>query len=217
MVPGRRWEWVKRALDRTAATVGLIFLSPVLVLVATAILLEDGWPVFFRQERVGRNFRPFQLVKFRSMRANPGGARITAGHDPRITRLGRFLRRYKIDELPQLWNVVKGEMSLVGPRPEVPEYVTAGDPCWQAILQVRPGITDLASLVYRDEEEILARQSNPEQYYRESVLPEKQALNLQYLRSASLRLELKLILRTIHYSMAPAGFDAHRVRSEFSE
>jgi lipopolysaccharide/colanic/teichoic acid biosynthesis glycosyltransferase len=213
----RRVEWAKSAFDRAAAALGLVLLSPALLAVATVVLVDDGWPVFFLQERMGRDFRRFRLLKFRSMRVGASGTRITAGGDARVTRSGRFLRRYKIDELPQLWNVLTGDMSLVGPRPEIPEYVVPGDHAWLAVMQVKPGITDLASLLYRDEEGILSRQNNPERYYRESILPAKLKLNVRYLRGASFWLDLKLILLTVRYSFVPASVDPSRILLRFPQ
>jgi lipopolysaccharide/colanic/teichoic acid biosynthesis glycosyltransferase len=177
----------------------LLILSPVLLLVALLIKLDSQGPVFFRQERIGRNFRPFSIYKFRTMvvDAPQRGAAITAGGDPRITRFGRLLRKSKIDELPQLINVLRGEMSLVGPRPEVPKYVELFRQEYDDILRVRPGITDLASLKYRDEAAVLAAAQNPEQEYVARILPEKIQLAKQYIRNASFLFDLKLILRTL--------------------
>jgi lipopolysaccharide/colanic/teichoic acid biosynthesis glycosyltransferase len=202
--------------ERTVAALGLLILSPLLLFIGFLIAYEDGFPVLFRQTRVGRGGRGFSLVKFRSMRMRCVGARITAANDPRLTRFGAFLRRYKLDELPQLWSVVKGDMSLVGPRPEVPHFVGLDDPVWSEVLRVRPGITDLASLVYRQEEDLLARSSNPEAYYRDVVLPAKLALNLHYLQVRSFWRDVRLIVLTVRFSFVPAGFDASRVREMFS-
>jgi lipopolysaccharide/colanic/teichoic acid biosynthesis glycosyltransferase len=164
---------LRSLFDRVAAALGLVALAPVLVAVGIAVVIEDGWPWWFAQERIGRSGRPFRLLKFRSMRRANSGSLITARGDSRITRVGAVIRKYKLDELPQLWNVLKGEMDLIGPRPEVARYVEMNDPLWRGVLQVRPGITDLATLVYRNEEEILAQAEDPEQYYRQVVLPEK--------------------------------------------
>lgn len=188
----------KGIFDRLAAAVGLLLLAPLMALVALAIVVEDGAPVLFRQVRVGRKGRRFRVLKFRSMRVGVPGARITACGDPRLTRVGRVLRRYKIDELPQLWNVLRGHISLVGPRPELPAFVELTDPTWRAVLEVRPGITDRASLIYRHEEELLGSAADPERYYRETILPAKLALNLEYIRTRTFWLDLKLILLTIH-------------------
>ncbi len=203
---------MSRLFEFTAALVLLAVASPVLLLIAVAIRRQDGGPVFFRQERVGRGGRPFRLWKFRTMRAGPPGAAITRSGDHRVTRVGAFLRAYKLDELPQLWNVLRGDMSLIGPRPEVPCFVDGRSPVWQAVHSVRPGITDLATLVYRDEERILAAFPDPERGYRETVLPAKLALNLQYLERRSVLRDLKLLLLTIRYSFLPAGFDPERVK-----
>lgn len=198
-----------------ASAAGLILLSPLLLLTAIGIVLDDGRPVFFRHQRVGRGGRLFRLLKFRSMRSCVPGCSITASGDPRLTRFGRLLRKYKIDELPQLWNVARGEMSLVGPRPEIPRFVNVNDPVWRAVLQVNPGITDLASLMYRNEEEILGRSSHPEDHYARVILPAKLALNLQYMQARSFWRDMKLIMLTIRYSFVPSGFESFRILRSF--
>ncbi len=182
---------------------------------AAAVALDSGLPVLFRQPRVGRHARVFYLLKFRSMRADATGTAVTAGTDRRVTRVGRLLRRYKLDEFPQLWNVVRGEMSLIGPRPEVPVFIDFKDAGWHKILEVRPGIADLATLVYRNEEEVLAGAADPEQYYRDVVLPDKMALSIQHIRMRSLGFDLKLIALVLRYSFAPTGFDPARIRQAF--
>ncbi|MGD0652981.1 MAG: sugar transferase [Thermoguttaceae bacterium] len=189
----------KRAFDFIAAAIGLVLISPVLVVVAALIKCETAGPVIFRQERVGKRFRHFFVYKFRTMKQDAPrlGGQITFGDDPRITRVGRFLRKTKIDELPQLFNVLKGDMSLVGPRPEVPRYVDMFREDYAVILQVRPGITDLASIKYRDEAEILGRAENPEEEYVKRVLPEKIRYAKQYVDKASLLLDFRIILQTI--------------------
>jgi len=205
-----------RALDVTASMLGLTFLMPVLIGLALVILWREGPPVLFSQTRIGRGGRPFHIWKFRTMQPGGMGPVITAAGDHRVTRTGAFLRKYKLDELPQLFNVLRGDMSLVGPRPEVPEYVQRQAPIWEAILQVRPGITDPASLLYRNEEELLGQSRNPEQLYRERVLPAKLLLNLDYLRKRSFLRDLKLIWLTVRYSLDPAGFDPEAVQTSFS-
>jgi len=187
-----------RLFDVTGAAAGLLLLMPALAALAVLILWDDGRPIFFSQTRVGRRGKPFRIWKFRTMRAGSRGSVITAAGDERVTRAGAFLRKCKLDELPQLVNVLKGDMSLVGPRPEVPEFVQLEAPIWQAVLQVRPGITDLASLLYWEEEKLLGISRNPHDVYRDSVLPAKLILNLRYLLSRSLRRDLRLILLTIH-------------------
>lgn len=203
---------MRRVFDFMTALLLLLLSSPFLLLVALAVRLQDGGPVLFRQERIGRHGKPFPLWKFRSMSVGGKGTAITAGGDRRVTPLGRLLRRYKLDELPQLWNVLRGDMSLIGPRPEVPCFVDSTSPVWQAVHSVRPGITDLATLVYRDEERILAGFTDPERGYREAVLPAKLALNLQYLKQRSAARDLKLLALTIRYSFIPAGFDPDRIK-----
>jgi lipopolysaccharide/colanic/teichoic acid biosynthesis glycosyltransferase len=193
----------------------MLVLMPVFAGLALLIVWDDGLPVLFSQTRVGRSGRPFRIWKFRTMRRDSHGGVITAAGDARVTRAGAVLRRSKLDELPQLFNVLKGDMSLVGPRPEVAEHVQLEAPMWQAVLQVRPGITDLASLLYRNEEELLAAAGDPNALYRESVLPAKLLLNLKYLQSRSFWLDLKLILLTICYSLLPQRFDPDLVRRTF--
>jgi len=185
--------------ERLLALGALVLASPVLILAALAIVLEDGPPVLFRQGRVGRRGRLFSLLKLRSMRSRSGGLKITAGADPRITRTGRFLRKYKLDELPQLWNVVRGEMSIIGPRPEVPEYVDAADPLWHEVLAARPGISDLASLVYRDEQELLRDVADPDSFYRSTLLPQKLKLSVFYNSRRNLFRDIKLLVLTVRY------------------
>jgi lipopolysaccharide/colanic/teichoic acid biosynthesis glycosyltransferase len=190
---------MKRAFDILTSAVGLTLLSPLLILVALLIKLTSPGPVLFRQERMGRRFRPFRICKFRTMTqdAPRRGGPITFGADPRITRLGRLLRNTKIDEIPQLINVLKGEMSLVGPRPEVPRYVEMFRDDYQQILQVRPGITDLASIKYRDEAALLGQAEDPEREYVTRLLPEKISLAKQYVAQSSFWFDLTLIIRTM--------------------
>lgn len=190
----------KRLFDVFCAGLGLLLLSPLWILVAIWIKLDSPGPVLFRQERVGRFGQPFFIHKFRSMRVDAPalGPQITVGDDPRITRSGRFLRASKIDELPQLWDVLRGAMSLVGPRPEVPRYVALYTPAQrELVLSVRPGITDPASLQFRHESEILARAADPEREYVEVILPAKLRIAGDYVRHASVWGDLRLILATL--------------------
>jgi len=192
-----------RWFDCLAVATLLLLVSPLLAGIATAIFLETGLPLVFRQKRVGRNGELFTLLKFRTMRVGSSGPSITVGGDSRVTRAGKVLRKFKLDELPQLWNVVRGDMSLVGPRPEVPEYVDASDPVWQAVLQVRPGITDPASIAFRNEEELLAKASDPFRFYKENLLPAKLSLNLTYLEKRSLWLDIRVLLETARCALIP--------------
>lgn len=189
----------KRLLDIAVAFMGLYALFPFFIIFAICIKIDSKGPVFYRQERVGRDFRPFRLFKFRSMvmNADQKGLGITAKGDTRITIMGRFLRRTKIDELPQLINVLIGDMSLVGPRPEIPKYVELAYEDYKALLSVRPGITDPATLEYRYEEEVLAKFDDKEKAYIEEVLPEKIRLSKSYLNNITLLSDLRLILRTV--------------------
>ncbi|MFX1679522.1 sugar transferase [Mitsuaria sp. CC2] len=190
----------KRLFDILCAGVGLLLLSPLLLAVAVWIKLDSRGPVMFRQERVGRFGRTFRIHKFRTMRVDAPalGPQITIGDDARITRSGRWLRASKVDELPQLWDVLRGAMSLVGPRPEVPRYVALYPAELRAlVLSVRPGITDPASLSFRNESELLARAADPEREYVEVVMPMKLGLAADYVRNASLMGDIRLILATL--------------------
>jgi lipopolysaccharide/colanic/teichoic acid biosynthesis glycosyltransferase len=190
----------KRAFDLLLAGFGLMLLSPLLLVIAVAIRLDSPGPVFYRQKRIGRHGVPFRIHKFRTMRHDPlhGGPQITVGADARITRVGAFLRRSKLDELAQLVDVVQGTMSLVGPRPEVPHYVALYPAeLREVVLSVRPGLTDLASIEFRDEAALLARARDAEREYVEVVMPRKLALAARYVRSASLALDVTILWRTL--------------------
>ena len=190
---------MKRLLDVLASGCGLLVLAPLFGVIAAAIRLDSPGPVLFRQERIGRGFKPFSIYKFRTMIVDAPlkGGLLTAGEDPRITRAGRWLRGSKLDELPQLLNVLLGDMSLVGPRPEVRRYVELFRDHYDTILLVRPGITDWASLKYRDESAILAQAADPEQEYLNRILPDKLRLAEEYVRQSSVRLDLTLIFLTL--------------------
>jgi len=190
----------KRAFDIVVAGLGLLLLSPLLLAIAAWIRLDSRGPVFFRQERVGRGGVPFRIHKFRTMRADAPalGPQITVGEDARITNAGRFLRRAKLDELPQLLDVLVGTMSLVGPRPEVPRYVALYPPGLRdKVLSVRPGITDPVSLRYADESELLARATDPEREYIEVVMPQKLVAAAAYVEHATLASDLCVIGQTL--------------------
>ncbi|WP_343633350.1 sugar transferase [Roseateles sp.] len=190
----------KRLFDILCSGLGLLLLSPLLLAVAAWIKLDSRGPVMFRQERVGRHGRPFRIHKFRTMRVDAPklGPQITIGDDARITRSGRWLRASKVDELPQLWDVLRGAMSLVGPRPEVPRYVALYPAALrELVLSVRPGITDPASLSFRNESELLAKAADPEREYVEVVMPMKLNLAADYVRNASLLGDIRLILATL--------------------
>jgi lipopolysaccharide/colanic/teichoic acid biosynthesis glycosyltransferase len=190
---------MKRTFDIVAAALGVVILSPLLLMAAVLVKLSSPGPVFFQQERIGKGFRPFLIYKFRTMRpdAPATGMLITVGNDPRVTCIGRLLRKTKIDELPQLINVLKGDMSLVGPRPEVPKYVELFRADYDEILRVRPGITDLASLKYRDEAAVLGDSSNVEERYETQILPDKIKLGKEYIKRSSFLFDLKLIEKTL--------------------
>ncbi len=190
---------MKRGLDILMSLSGLILLTPLMLAIAGLIKLTSAGPVLFRQERIGRHFRPFHILKFRTMVPNAPnlGRAITVGADPRITRIGHLLRKLKLDELPQLINVLRGDMSLVGPRPEVRRYVElfAGD--YAEVLSVRPGITDFASIQFRAESELLGTSEDPDAEYCQRILPEKIRLAKEYVRRSSVLLDLQLIVRTV--------------------
>lgn len=196
---------MKRLVDLIVSTTGIVLLLPLFPIVGLLIKLETKGPVFFKHERIGKNFKPFYLYKFRTMAINSDrdGPALTVAGDKRITRIGGLLRRRKIDELPQLINVLKGEMSLVGPRPEVQKYVDLYRKDYEEILGVRPGITDMASIRFRDEGELLSRARAPERFYGEVVLPEKIHLAKRYVRETSFLYDLKLIFLTIVYLVLP--------------
>jgi lipopolysaccharide/colanic/teichoic acid biosynthesis glycosyltransferase len=189
----------KRLFDLFFAGCGLLMLSPGFLLLAALVKLADRGPVLFRQQRIGEKGKLFWILKFRSMvvDAERLGLSVTKDGDPRITRLGRFLRKTKLDELPQLWNVLRGEMSFVGPRPEVPRYVAHYTEEQKRVLALKPGITDPATLEFRNEEEILRGVPDTERFYVEYCIPRKIELNLAYSETANLWEDIKIILRTL--------------------
>lgn len=189
---------LKRLFDIVASGCGLIVLSPLFIILAIWIKLDSKGPVFYRQVRVGRGNRDFRLYKFRSMRvgADKQGLITVGGRDPRITRSGYFIRKYKLDEFPQLINVFVGDMSLVGPRPEVRKYVDMYTPEQLRVLSVRPGITDLASIRYRNENELLEKAEDPDSYYEQVIMQDKLRINLEYVDNHCFVNDIKLIFMT---------------------
>lgn len=177
----------------------MLLLSPLLLLIGLLVKLDTPGPALFLQERVGRGGKPFRIFKFRTMRDSPvqSGIELTVGHDPRITRVGAVLRKWKLDEVPQLLNVLRGEMSLVGPRPEVPRYVALYSCEQRRVLEVRPGITDLASLEFRDENDLLVGRRDPASFYLNDIMPRKLELNRRYIEEQSFWFDLQLIWRTV--------------------
>lgn len=192
----RRHDRWQRTVDVLLAGSALAVLTPLLAVIAVAVLVADGRPVFFSQSRVGRRGRPFTLLKFRSMRNRPG-ALVTTSGDPRITPFGALLRRTKLDELPQLWHVLAGEMSIVGPRPEVPLYVAAWPTVYASIDRLRPGLTDIASLALADEEQLLREHADEPAFYADCLLPRKLAMARLYRRHRSLAFDAALIAGTV--------------------
>ena len=188
---------VKRAFDVCCSALGLVVVSPLLLAASVAVGTTSPGGVLFRQERMGRGGKPFTIYKFRSMRKDNAGLKITTGHDARVTTVGKFLRKSKIDELPQLWNVLKGDMSFVGPRPEVKEYTDLHNEEQRQIFLVRPGITDLASIEFRNENDLLTNSDDPNRTYIEEIMPYKIDLGLTYIENLSLGYDIKLILRTL--------------------
>jgi lipopolysaccharide/colanic/teichoic acid biosynthesis glycosyltransferase len=189
---------IKRGVDALVSLTGLVLLSPLLAAVAVWVKLDSTGPVFFRQERIGRRFRPFLIYKFRTMAAAAGPAPSFAiGDESRVTNSGRLLRRMKIDELPQLFNVLMGDMSLVGPRPEVRQFVELFRDDYAEILLARPGMTDLASIKYRNEAALLSRVADPHAEYVGRILPDKIHLAREYVRRSSLSFDLVLIVKTL--------------------
>jgi lipopolysaccharide/colanic/teichoic acid biosynthesis glycosyltransferase len=197
----------KRTLDLVGASAGVVLLSPLFLFLALLVKAGDGGPVFFRQERVGFRGRPFRIWKFRTMipGAQMRGLPLTVGRDVRVTRVGAWLRRLKLDELPQLFNVLAGDMTLVGPRPEVPRYVASYNSEQRRVLELVPGLTDEASIRYLDESAILATAADPEQMYRDQIIPEKIRLNLAYAAHATEWTDLRLILATLRLMLRAPG------------
>ena len=188
---------IKRAFDLLLVAGGIVPALPLMGIAALAVWLDDRGPVIYRQTRVGRDGVPFVVLKFRSMRSSNTGPLITSGGDPRVTRVGKRLRAWKLDELPQLLNVLRGDMSLVGPRPEVARYVEMMPEEFGQALRVRPGITDLASVIYRNESELLGQSTDPEKLYLEEILPHKLRLARWYAEHRNLVLDLKIIMITV--------------------
>ena len=188
---------MKRVFDALFSATALVLLTPLLLVIAAVVAAESSGGAFYHQDRIGRNGVPFRLHKFRSMQVHREGAQVTLGtSDPRITSVGRVLRNYKLDELPQLWNVLKGDMSLVGPRPEVAKYVALYTDEMREVLTVRPGLTDPASIAGFDEGERLEAAADPERHYREIIMPEKVQQQLAYVRSATFGSDIRVIART---------------------
>jgi len=190
---------MKRVFDVGCCVVGLIVLAPFLLLIALLIRTDSKGPILYVQERIGLNGRPFYIFKFRTMAidADKKGLLTVGGKDPRVTRFGYYLRRFKLDELPQLFNVLKGDMSLVGPRPEVKKYVDLYNSSQREVLTVKPGITDYASIVFVDENDILAKSADPEQAYIQEIMPAKLALNRKYIDEKGLLTDFRIILKTL--------------------
>lgn len=189
---------MKRTLDIIVSVVTLVILSPLFLCISLTVLVTMGWPIFFHQTRIGKDSKAFKIIKFRTMvnKADKLGLPITTDEDPRITPVGRFLRKTKLDELPQFLNVLWGHMSLVGPRPEVPRYVRMYSRKQMRVLSVKPGLTDPATIAFRNEESILARYDDPEKAYVEEIMPEKLRLNLAYIEKASFFGDVTLLFRT---------------------
>lgn len=196
--------FLKRGIDVGGAVVGLILLAPIALAIALLIKADSPGPVFFRQVRVGRRGSPFRIWKFRTMRDSMSGPGVTASGDARVTRVGRHLRHLKLDELPQLLNVLVGEMSLVGPRPELPEFVNVYSDRERAVLELRPGITDPASLHFRNEEELLGAVPDPIQYYRAELVPRKAEINLAYRDRATVFSDVGIVLQTFMTILRPS-------------
>ena len=203
VVPGEK-NGLPRWFEATVASVGLVLVSPVIALTGLGIALSSGRPVFFRQKRVGQHGETFELYKLRTMTPSAGGPQITSNGDSRITSLGRFLRHTKLDELPTLWNVVRGDMALVGPRPEVPRFVKLADPIWQQVLAVKPGITDPVTLRLRSEAELLAQvPGDTEHYYANELQPAKLKGYVAYLEKRTWRSDIEVLLQTVAAIVLP--------------
>jgi len=190
---------MKRLFDIFFSALGIIICIPFFIIAAILVKLDSSGPILFTQERIGKDFKPFKIYKFRTMKkvGDQDGPKITIKGDNRITGIGRLLRKYKIDELPQLFNVLKGDMSFVGPRPEISEYVNLFKTAYEKLLSIRPGITDPASICYSNEEMLLSGSDNWEENYRKIVLPEKIKLSLQYVDNHNIITDLRLIVKTV--------------------
>jgi lipopolysaccharide/colanic/teichoic acid biosynthesis glycosyltransferase len=190
---------MKRLLDIIVASIALLILLPFMLIIFFCIVLESKGGLFYKQQRVGKNNKPFYLYKFRSMKKNADkkGLLTVGGKDPRVTRIGYFLRKSKMDELPQLINIIKGDMSIVGPRPEVPKYVALYDENQRRVLSVRPGLTDLASIKYINESELLENAENPEEFYIQKIMPDKLHLNLEYIDNKAFAKDFRIVFQTL--------------------
>lgn len=209
----KRMRRGKRAFDLVISSIGVVILTPIFMIIILLILFSDGAPAFFRQERVGFRGQHFDIWKFRTMvrDAERLGHVLTVGRDPRITRVGRWLRKFKIDELPQLVNVIKGEMSLVGPRPEVPRFAALYSHEQRKVLELMPGVTDPASIAFRDEADLLAGCADPERIYVERIMPEKIQLNLDYAARSGLMADVEIIWRTLKAVYAGKTLDSNEI------
>mgnify|MGYP003688810255 CR=1 FL=1 len=188
----------KRIFDIVSSLIALVIFSPLIIIISLWIALDSRGGIFYRQIRVGKNQKEFGLYKFRSMRPNSDKAgQITVGNDSRVTKVGKFIRKFKIDEVPQLINILKGDMSVVGPRPEVPKYVNMYSEEQLKVLSVLPGLTDYASIEYLDEQKILGASEDPDKAYIEEVMPAKLKLNLKYIADRGFWLDIKLVFRTV--------------------
>ena len=188
---------IKRGFDIIMSAIGIFILSPLLLLLSLAIITNSGLPIFYFQERIGKDGQAFKLMKFRTMKKNSKGPQITRDKDPRITQIGNFLRKYKLDELPQLLNIFLGQMSFVGPRPEVRKYVDLYSEDEKKIISIKPGLTGLDSLNYTQESELLKNTTDPEKTYINEILPKKIKLNLEYLEERNFNYDISIILSTI--------------------
>jgi lipopolysaccharide/colanic/teichoic acid biosynthesis glycosyltransferase len=207
---------LKRAIDLAIASTALVVGAPLILFAGAAIKLETRGPIIFRQRRVGQGYAPIETLKLRTMRTSTSAEapQITASGDHRVTRVGRFLRKTKLDELPQLWNVVRGDMSIVGPRPEVPRYVETYRPEWKPLFSVRPGLTDLASITFRDEEALLACAYDRDRAYREVVMPLKLGLALEGVKQSSISYDFGVLLRTVTALFNPPTPEANSTLAE---
>ncbi len=190
---------LKRLIDILFSIAALIVLSPVIVIISLIIFFQSGSPIFFYQERVGKNWRKFKIIKFRTMIKNAHniGPKISTNDDSRVTKAGRFLRKYKLDELPQLFNILKGDMSIVGPRPEIPKFVNVFSNEYSEILKIKPGLSDYAALIYSNEASLIEPSHNPEEYYKSEILPQKIKLYKRYIEEMGFLTDIKIIFLTI--------------------